>query len=236
MARRCENPGRVIDDFINFADFAPTILDLAGIPQDSAGMQAIEGKSFKNILFSGEAGKTDDTRNFMLVGKERHDVGRPNDQGYPIRGIRTSKYLYLKNYETSRWPSGNPETGYLNCDGGATKSTVLNSRTLTNADYWQLNFGKRPAEELYDLENDPDCVNNLAENQIFDKLKEKLEAKMVEELKAQGDPRMFGKGDIFDEYEVCFPNLKNFYNRYMSGEEMQANWVNKSDFELIDSK
>ncbi len=28
--------------------------------------------------------------------------------------------------------------------------------------YWQLSFGKRPSEELYDLQRDPDCVHNLA--------------------------------------------------------------------------
>ena len=48
-----------------------------------------------------------------MIGKERHDVGRPDDKGYPIRGLIRGEYLYLKNFETSRWPAGNPETGYM---------------------------------------------------------------------------------------------------------------------------
>jgi N-sulfoglucosamine sulfohydrolase len=36
-------------------------------------------------------------RDHVLIGKERHDVGRPNDVGYPIRGIRKGDYLFLIN-------------------------------------------------------------------------------------------------------------------------------------------
>ena len=37
-------------------------------------------------------------RNYVMIGKERHDVGRPNDQGYPIRGLIRGDFLYLKNF------------------------------------------------------------------------------------------------------------------------------------------
>ena len=50
----------------------------------------------------------------VLIGKERHDAGSPHDQDYPIRGIVKGDYLFLHNFETDRWPAGNPETGYLN--------------------------------------------------------------------------------------------------------------------------
>ena len=72
-------------------------------------------------------------------------------------------YLYIENFAPDRWPGGNPETGYLNTDGGPTKSLILNlRRTGKNTKYWQMCFGKGPAEELYYLETDPDCINNLA--------------------------------------------------------------------------
>ena len=86
----------------------------------------------------------------MIIGKERHDVGRPNDVGYPVRGIVTKDFLYLMNFKPDRWPGGNPETGYLNCDGSPTKSAILHSIRFDQKDYyWDLSFGKRPAEELY---------------------------------------------------------------------------------------
>ena len=81
----------------------------------------------------------------MLIGKERHDVGRPNDWGYPIRGIVKNDVLYLRNFEPSRWPAGNPETGYLTCDASPTKTKILNAHHRKNPEaHWELCFGKRP--------------------------------------------------------------------------------------------
>jgi arylsulfatase A-like enzyme len=226
------NPGRTVDDFVNFIDLAPTYLELAGISQHESGMQPIEGKSLTDIFTSEKSGKINPHRNFVLIGKERHDVGRPNDAGYPIRGIVKDDYLYIKNFEPSRWPAGNPETGYLNCDGSPTKTEILKqNRNSVNKEYWTLSFGKRPDEELYNIKNDPECMNNLAEMHEFDNLKSKLKNQLFAELKRQGDPRIFGKGYIFDEYLYGDTSTKNFYERYMRGEKLNAGWVNNSDFE-----
>ena len=222
---------RVIEDFVSFADFAPTFLECAGVEKPK-GMQPITGKSLQAIFKSDRSGQIEDWRDHMIIGKERHDIGRPNDWGYPIRGIVTKDYLYLRNYEPSRWPAGNPETGYLNCDGGPTKTEVLNLRRNGKApQYWELCFGKRPAEELYRISDDPDCVNNLAEKPKLAELKKQLEAKMVGRLKKEGDPRMFGKGDVLESYPYVNAGTRNFYRRYMDGEKVRAGWVNASDFE-----
>jgi hypothetical protein len=50
-------------------------------------------------------------------------------------------------------------------------------------------------------------------------------------LKEENDPRMFGKGHIFDEYQYANENNRGFYERYMAGEEVSHGWVNDSDFE-----
>jgi N-sulfoglucosamine sulfohydrolase len=227
-----KNKGRKIDDFISFIDFAPTILELARIPFEASGMQPVEGRSFTDILFSNKKGQIDAGRDFVLIGKERHDVGRPNDWGYPIRGIIKGNYLYIKNYEPSRWPAGNPETGYLNTDGGATKSFILDMRRKgVNKDYWQLSFGKRPMEELYDISNDPDCINNLVMDEKHRQMADEMMELMESKLKEQDDPRMFGRGYVFDEYEYTNPSGVNFYERFMKGEKMNSGWVNDNDFE-----
>ena len=224
--------GRTVDDYVSFADIAPTLLELAGLTWRKAGMQAITGRSLTEILRATKSGQIIAARDHVLVGKERHDIGRPNDVGYPIRGIHKNDWLYLRNYEIDRWPAGNPETGYLNCDGGATKTVILQSRREgTEKRHWLLAFGKRPAEELYDVKLDPDCLNNLANDPKYKTQKQKLQAQMERELKAQGDPRMFGKGDIFDKYEYANPEQRNFYERFMRGEKLKAGWVNESDFE-----
>lgn len=226
------NPGRKIDDFISFIDFAPTFLEAAEIPEEQIKMAPITGKSLLNIFKSKQSGQIDSERNHVLIGKERHDVGRPNDQGYPIRGIVTRDYTYLHNFEISRWPAGNPETGYLNTDGSPTKTEILNDRRSNGTSLlWSLSFGKRPGEELYKRISDPYAMENLALHPEFQRIKEQLKEQLFQELKDQKDPRMFGMGDVFDQYPYSGKASKDFYNRYMNGEDLNAGWVNKSDFE-----
>ena len=54
---------------------------------------------------------------------------------------------------------------------------------------------------------------------------------MHERLKAQGDPRMFGQGDVFDRYPHANAAHAGFYERYLRGEKLQAGWVSPTDFE-----
>jgi N-sulfoglucosamine sulfohydrolase len=224
--------GRRVDDYVSFADFAPTLVELAGLKWAQTGRQPAIGRSLTDILFSTKAGRINPARDYVLVGKERHDVGRPNDAGYPIRGIHKNDLLYIRNYEIDRWPAGNPETGYLNCDGSATKTTILQARRAgTEKRHWQLAFGKRPAEELYDKSKDPDCITNLANDPKYRAMMGKLRQQMERELKAQGDPRMFGKGYLFDRYLYANTEQRNFYERFMRGEKLRAGWVSESDFE-----
>ena len=74
-------------------------------------------------------------------------------------------------------------------------------------------------------------MNNLAEMHEFEGLKRKLKNQLFAELKRQGDPRIFGKGYIFDEYVYGDKSTQNFYERFMRGEKLNPGWVNNSDFE-----
>jgi hypothetical protein len=77
-------------------------------------------------------------------------------------------------------------------------------------------MGFRPEYELYYLPDDPMCVNNLSDS---DKARiEAMNALLVSKLKEQGDPRMEGKGDIFDSYPFYQPKFQDFYERYLRGE------------------
>ena len=74
-------------------------------------------------------------------------------------------------------------------------------------------------------------MNNLADNAAYAEIKNNLKNLMEQELKKQGDPRMFGKGSIFDRYPYAQPKVRNFYERFMKGEKMNAGWIRDSDFE-----
>jgi N-sulfoglucosamine sulfohydrolase len=222
--------GRVIGDFVDFTDLAATLLDVAGIVEKKSGMMPITGASWRPIFESEKSGRIVPERDHVLIGKERTDVGRPHNQGYPIRGIVTAGHLYLHNYEPSRWPAGNPETGYLDTDGSPTKSLILERGRQDRADhFWQLNFGLRPADELYDLQSDTHCVRNLAADPEQTDLVTALRDRMESTLIAQGDPRMLGNGRVFDDYKPTAGD--GFYERFKRGEKPEAGWVNDTDFE-----
>ncbi|HVE41701.1 MAG TPA: sulfatase [Planctomycetota bacterium] len=222
-------PGRTVDDYVSFVDLAPTFLELAGLSWETSGMAPSSGRALSDV-FRSEAGGP--RRDHVLIGKERHDIGRPNDQGYPIRGILKDGMLYLHNFEASRWPGGNPETGYLECDGGPSKTEVLQRRRQGgDLRSWDLCFGKRGVEELYDVRTDPDCLRNLEGDPARRALKESLREQLFRELKEQGDPRMSGQGELFDRYPYSEEPLRGFYEKYKSGKTPKAGWVNPSDFE-----
>ncbi len=169
---------------------------------------SLTGKSFLDILESGKSGIVGPTRDVMLVGKERHDPGRPHDEGYPARAIRTLQYFYVRNYEPNRWPAGNPETGFRNVYDGPAEESV----TSMFDQYFQLSFGKRPAEELYMIEKDPDCVQNLAEDPKYATVKNELRERMEKMLREEGDPRMLGNAAFFDTIKYTGPAKHSYEN------------------------
>ena len=193
---------RIVDDFINVRDFAPTFLEAAGAP---AG-KTVTGSSFLPVLMSKESGRVDASRNVMLIGKERHDIGRPNDAGYPVRAIRTPEFVYVRNFEPDRWPAGNPETGYRNVDDSPTKQFMLSRFD----NFYEMSFGKRPMEELYSVTADPHNITNLAADPKFAETKRKLRERMEEMLRSEGDPRMLGHADFFDTIEYIGPKTHSY--------------------------
>ena len=231
-----KNPGRTLYDYISFIDITPTLLEVAGIDQDKSGMQPIEGRSIAPMFKSRKKGFADNSFDHVLIGRERNDVGRPDDAGYPIRGIVREGYLFLVNFKPNRWPSGDPETGYLDCDGSPVKTLILNiRRSRESSDYWKLNFGMRVEEELYNISSDPECLINLVPDPGYNVLKQRLRLLMVQELEKQEDPRILGNGDIFDKYPYASEAVRDFYNRFLKGgiSASAAGWVDSTDFETI---
>ena len=123
------------------------------------------------------------------------------------------QYFYVRNYEPDRWPAGNPETGYPNVDNGPTKTSVLSKHD----EYYEMSFGKRPAEELYMIEKDPDCVKNLAADPKFTAMKNELRERMEKMLKEEGDPRMLGNAAFFDTIKYTGPDRHSYDNYLKQG-------------------
>jgi len=200
------NPGRVLDDFISTTDLAPTFLELAGVEIP----EVMTGQSFAGLLSSPEEGFVDrEHRAYVLHGKERHVPGQEEHMGgYPVRAIRTHDFLYIRNFKEDRWPSGTPNYKEAaipycwlgDCDNGPTKSYMVENREKDQEHLalYELAFGKRPAEELYDCQKDPDQLINLAEDPAYAEIREKLSKQLMDQLLATEDPRATGGGDDFD--------------------------------------
>jgi len=200
-------PGQTCNDLCSFIDLAPTFLELAGVPAP----EGIAGQSLTDVFQGLGAG-----RDRAFMGRERHDMGRENDAGYPVRCIRTPQFLYVRNFEPTRWPAGNPETGFTNCDGSPTKDRILELHEQGNDFYYNHAFAKRPLEQLFNIIADPFCMTNLADDPAFAETKESLWQELKTKLEETGDPRIFGHGDIFDAYEYV-DKAPHSWAHYLNG-------------------
>ena len=122
----------------------------------------------------------------------------------PCRAIRTSDYLYIRNYEPERWPAGDPDASvcaraipFGEVDSSPTKSLLMDNRDQYRR-FYDLSFAKHPAEELYDLSKDPDQINNVADRDAYRPTLEKLRDELTAYLVETKDPREIG-GEVMWE-------------------------------------
>jgi len=193
--------GRVIEDVVSFVDFAPTFLEAAGLTPPPG----MVGQSLLGLLCSKKSGRVDPKRNVAYSGRERHSHARYDNLGYPSRAIRTERFLYIRNFAPERWPAGDPP-GFYDIDDSPTKRYLLEHREdPTIRRFFELACGKRPAEELYDVVADPDCVRNLAGEPRYQQTKQLLATQLERTLRETGDPRVLGDPDIWESYPRFSP-------------------------------
>lgn len=214
--------GRIVDDFVSLSDLAPTFLEAAGLPVPDT----MTARSFLPVLLSGQSGQVDPTRDHTLTGMERHVTrgrtdGAEKNVGYPMRSLITKAFHYLRNFKPDRWPVGDPPVGPLpafekiatdtyavfpDCDAGPAKAFIVTHRDDPDVKPpYERAFDKRPARELYDLRKDPYELRNVAEDPAYAATVKELDARLMAELKATGDPRATGGGAEFDRYGIAPP-------------------------------
>lgn len=216
--------GRTVDDLVSLTDLCTTFLELAGAERPD---YPLEGKSLLNILSSQESGIIDSSRQAVYASRERHSYSRWNNLGFPQRCVRTHQYLYIRNFKPERWPAGAPRAygkdGSLGVDHGAyydmdgahygNHQNDFIIRERDNPEYsrfFRLAVGKRPAEELYDIMNDPGCLNNLAADPEYSAELQDLRTRLGGYLMRTGDPRVTGNGEIFESYPRLRGSMRKF--------------------------
>lgn len=213
--------GREVEDLVGFVDLTATIYEATGVePPSDPG---IVGKSLMNILRSTKSGVVDASRDAVYSARERHSSSRYHSLSYPQRCVRTSQYLYIRNFKPERWPAGAPQKfarvawdadgllvssqlgpehgGYHDIDACPTLDFLIAHRNHEQwGDYLGYSVDKRSAEELFDIVRDPDCLHNLAEVPQFAEVKRAMNGRLMKELKATDDPRVGDNGDIWETY------------------------------------
>ncbi|QOV92459.1 sulfatase [Humisphaera borealis] len=204
--------GRVVDDYINLMDLAPTFCEIGGVkPPD-----VMTGKSALNVLKSDQSGQIDPTRTWVVTGRERHvATARADNLPYPQRALRTPEYLYIHNFKPDRWPLGdaagaagdktpaqddlenNTYAAFADMDASPTKAfLVMNRNSPSIRWFFEYAFLPRPEEELFDLKSDPQQVKNVAADPAYAKAKQEMSARLLSILKDAKDPRVTSGNDV----------------------------------------
>ncbi len=201
-------PGRVVEDFVNLMDLGPTFCEAGGIGIPDA----MTGRSLTSLLEAPGSGQIDPARDHVVTGRERHvALARQGHLPYPQRSLRTRDFTYIVNFEPDRWPMGDPKglddatveppdydtlasntfVAYADLDASPTKAWMIHHREDLDVEpLYQLAFGKRPREELYDLNEDPHYLRNVAADPAYANVRGQLAARLLAILEEQNDPRL----------------------------------------------
>lgn len=153
---------------LSFVDIRPTILRAAGVSDPTSP----HGTPRSSLL--GAGGPVRDT---VFLSHTANFEGT-----YPMRGIRTEGFKYIRNFE--------PGTEFVARLEGQEMWSAIVRAAGTDPDLAERleRYAHRPAEELYDLRADPGERRNLAERpdhaDVLAGLRERLRQVMVE----TGDP------------------------------------------------
>ena len=200
-------PGRKVTDFVGFPDLAPTMLEAAHVPVPSS----MSGRSLLPILLSDQSGQVDPSRSFMVTGLEWHGELPPDDRAF--RAIRDERHAYIRNYGRGFvYPV--KERADTDFEETAARAKELPQLLEKHPGHPSLKpFASRvlepsPAEELYDLIEDPWQLRNLAGDPAHAETKERLGKQLTDYQRQTGDPRVTGEMKIFEATRAMVEEAK----------------------------
>ncbi len=177
--------GAYSDELISTVDLGPTILSLAGLEVPAH----LQGRAFLGAQAKG-------ARQFIYASRDRHD------ETYDmVRAIRSKKYKYIRNYYQST--AYLPWVPYLNHHPIVQELRRCERDGLLNETQKLLLAPSKPAEELYDLENDPFEINNLAREPRYQTELNELSEKLSEWQRTSGDLGLISEIDMVRNW---YPN------------------------------
>lgn len=170
--------------FVEFMDFAPTVLHLAGIPIPAT----MDGQPFLGSTESWHRGQSDqEAVGYADRFDEKYDM---------VRSYREGRYKYIRNFQPFN-PDGlwnnyrYKQLAYQEWDSLA----KINALNEVEAAF----FKPKPVEQLYDLSSDPYETINLAEVDSLQEVKTRLRQKLYQYLVDHRDLSFFPESVLLNE-------------------------------------
>ena len=207
------------DRQVGFVDLAPTLLSIAGMkPPSHMQGHAFMGKHEAPIQMYGYG--------FRGRMDERYDM---------VRSVVGKRYIYIRNYMPHKLYG--QHVGYM----FVTTTTQVWKRLYDEGklNEAQSHFWKtKPAEELYDLEKDPDEVNNLANSKGHAKILAQMRQAHRAHVTKIRDVGFLPEGEIHNRskgstpYEMGHDNNKYPFEKIRSAADL-ASSMNKNELPAI---
>ncbi|MCK5277021.1 MAG: sulfatase-like hydrolase/transferase, partial [Cyclobacteriaceae bacterium] len=167
--------GKRTSAMVSWIDILPTLLELTG----SETPQNLDGKSFAKVL----TGETDNFRDVIFTTHSGDGIFNV----YPIRSVRTKRYKYIRNLLSDCYHTNHSDLLRNDGRGGYWDSWDELAKTNISASSIIEKYYQRPAEEFYDLQNDPDEQNNLIGYEKYKKQTYEMRKLLDEWMNEQGD-------------------------------------------------
>lgn len=171
-------PGSKTAALVEYCDVAPTFLNAAGLKVPAT----MDGKSFLSVLL----GERSEHKTYTFGLQTTRGIGNGSEV-YGIRSCGTKTHRYIRNlHHDAKFQNVVTRPGGDRADfwtSWLAKAEVgdAHAQAMTNK------YQHRPAEELYDVANDPHCLNNLIKDPGLADLKTELSRQLDEWMKSQGD-------------------------------------------------
>ena len=172
-------PSLITDNqLISSVDFAPTVLNIAGIDPPSY----LQGRAFLGLHLSPP-------REFVYGARDRMD-----ERYDIIRTVRDTQYRYIRNFEPLK-----PYYQYMNTpEKGATMREIRKKEASGQLEPVMALFSakEKPVEELYDTHADPSETHNLADDPAFSQRLREMRYALSEWQNEIGDIGLIPEAEI----------------------------------------
>ncbi len=160
------------DALLSYVDVVPTFVELAG--GDPAALK-LDGRSFVRVL----NGETKSHHEVVFSTNTTRGIYH-GSEAFAIRSATDGRWMYIRNLHSNETFSNSVTF----------KNDIFASWRTVDSNFARArvqNYLRRPAEELFDLKNDPWCLNNLAGEKNSSEVQAKLSQQMDRWMKQQGD-------------------------------------------------